>query len=306
MIGKGGSMDKALTTRKTVALEPQDVFRLWCERKSPRTVEAYRAAFEHFRRHLGVETRAAALDALIRDGSPGAYAVATEYVGAMARKKIAPATINLRLAALRSLVKVARRSLAVNVTLDIENVRREKRRDTSGPPLADVVVVLEGLRRSRQARDVRDYAALMILWTMGLRRAELLSLETGNLDGATLHVLRKGKTQRVPMEMPPDTEKAVKRWLRKRGDAPGRIFPLTASGLWKMVKARGLKRPHAIRHTVSTECMDEADRTGESRATVADLTGNTVAVLESHYRDERKRDNQRRWSRHLAKLARTA
>src|SRR3954469_25192564 len=129
-------------------------------RRSPRTLAAYQADFEDFRAYMRVATIANAAERLIIDGSGMAIACALGYRAQMIERGLPATTINRRLVALRSLVKLANTLGLVSWTLlaqSVENVPVQPARDTRGPG--------------------RDGALLRLLHDLGLRRSEAVRLD---------------------------------------------------------------------------------------------------------------------------------
>src|ERR1035438_2966536 len=84
---------------------------------------------------------------------------------------------------------------------------------------------LFGLCDRQTNAGARDAALLAVLYGVGLRRAEAVTLDLAHLDLTTntLRVLGKGNRERsVPI--PVGTTQALQQWLRVRGQAPGRLF----------------------------------------------------------------------------------
>src|SRR5438552_1651316 len=82
-------------------------------------------------------------------------------------------TVSRRLAALRSLVKLARTLGMVPWALDVDGVRAEGYRDTRGPGRDGFRNLLALLRARADAKGARDRAVLRLLYDLGLRRAEV-------------------------------------------------------------------------------------------------------------------------------------
>jgi integrase/recombinase XerC len=111
-------------------------------------------------------------------------------------RALAPATINRRLVALRSSVKLARTLGLIAWVLEVEGVRTEPYRDTRGPGHAGFRQLLAVLADRSNPKAVRDRALLRLLYDLGLRRAEVVGLDTEDLDLAagTVAVLGKGRS----------------------------------------------------------------------------------------------------------------
>jgi integrase/recombinase XerC len=246
---------------------------LFLSGKSKTTLLAYRADLESFARFLGVSTIDEAADLFLGYGHGMANEVCLSYRSDMLEKGLAPATVNRRLAAVRSLIKLARVIGRINWILEIPAVRSEKYRDTKGPGLQGFRAIFDNASQQRGVMAIRNKAILRVLWSQGLRRAELVSLDLADFDqqGKRLSILGKGRRERKWVELPAQTMQAIQDWLTIRGSHEGPLFTnldrrtkrarLTGAGLYKIVRCLGedvgLKtRPHGIRHATITQRID--------------------------------------------------
>lgn len=267
------------------------------------TIAAYSADLADFAAFVGVETVDAAAGVLLNQAHGAANAMALAYRANMIERGLSPATVNRRLAALRSLVKLARVVGMVAWTLEVEGVKGESYRDTRGPgrPAFDAMLA-EAIERGDE-KGIRDVAILRLLHDLGLRRAELVELDREHVDLAagtpTVSILGKGRRERQSLTLPPPTVRALAAWIEARGDHDGPLFValdnsakgkrLAGNGLWRIVKAYGDAvgvdaRPHGIRHTAITEALDATN--GNVRAVQKFSRHRSVAILE-RYDDNR-------------------
>jgi len=188
----------------------------------------------------------------------------------MLESGLAPATVNRRLAALRSMVKLARTIGRVNWTLEIPSVRSEPYRDTRGPGRAGFRAIFDAASHQHPVLATRNVAILRVLWSPGLRRAELCELDLAHFDpqAKRLSILGKGRRERKWLELPAQTLKAIQAWIEIRGDQPAPLFTnldrrtkrarLSGAGL-HMITSRlgqsvGIKtRTHGIRHATISQ-----------------------------------------------------
>lgn len=242
--------------------------------RNARTMRAYSQDLEDFRAFAGVGTVEAAAAALLGHGHGEANAAALAYKASLVERGLAAATVNRRLAALRSLVKLARVLGVVPWTLEVQNAKAQPYRDTRGPGRVGFRAMLEQLagRDDRKAR--RDRAILRLLYDRGLRRGEVVSLDLEDVDlqTSTLAVLGKGRTAKEPLTIAAPTAAALAAWVEVRGDVPGPLFHpldhahagaarLTGGGVYEIVRelggAAGLRvRPHGLRHAAITEALE--------------------------------------------------
>jgi integrase/recombinase XerC len=215
------------------ALTAADLLRAFLAGRNPRTLRAFRKDVEDFAAFARVPTPEAAAGLLLSGGHGAANALALSYKASLVGRRLSAATVNRCLAALRSLVKLARTLGLCGWALEVEGLRSEPYRDTRGPGREGFRRILEALAARTDAKGLRDAAAVRLLFDLALRRAEVVGLDREDLDleGGTLAVLGKGRTQRVRLTLPGPTREALAAWLAVRGDEPGPLFrPLDRSG----------------------------------------------------------------------------
>jgi integrase/recombinase XerC len=251
--------------------------------RSARTVASYASDYRQWAAFLKALSPGEALDRLISAGHGTANALALAYKADMMERGLASATIARRLAALRSAVAIARRLGRVSWSLDVDSPKSESYRDTSGPGTDNyraMLAVVQADATSGLPSGFRDVALLRCLHDLGLRRGEAVSLDVGDmdLDGSTVAVVGKGKTEANRLTLPGPTRKALAAWIESRGTplpgtplfirldrakddaAPGR---LTGDGARRIIdriaRRAGVEatvRPHGLRHLAVTEALD--------------------------------------------------
>jgi integrase/recombinase XerC len=266
-IVRRGELDQALDSRRLIER--------WTSGRSPNTVDAYKRDLAHFAGWMGSASPAAGMTVLLSLTMGEANEKAFDYRGAMVDSGVAPATINRRLAALRSIVKLGRQFGMVPWMLEVDGVKSQAFRDTRGPGVTGVTKAKDvATSHWDAAKAARDVAILRLLYDRSLRRSEVCSLDIEHLDAHTsrLSVLRKGKREREWMALPPQTLRAVQEWVRHRGKHPGPLFVsltfwpprgskrLKPDGLYRALRKIGkdadiLLRPHGLRHAGITELM---------------------------------------------------
>ncbi len=272
---KGDTMNENLTVKGNADIafgNAGRVIEMLLSGRSERTIEAYRADLINFTNYLGVDTTEDAARVLLTGGPGNANMAALNYRNHLIDQDKAPATINRCLAALRSLVKLARVTGDITWQLEVEGVKAEPRKDTSGPGRRAVVTLLSDTGKSKKA--VRDRAIIRLLYDLGLRRGEVVSLDVEDVDteAQKVRVKAKGHREKQTLTMPDQTTEALQAWLDVRDADQGALFinadraskgngRLTADGLYRMIRKRGdragLKvRPHGIRHTAITTALD--------------------------------------------------
>ena len=101
-------------------------------RRSPHTLTAYRRDLDDFARFL-TGSRQEALGRFFAQPASAANGDVLRYRHDLVARQLAPATINRRLAAIRSLTKLARLLGVVPWAIEVQDVPQETLRDTRGP-----------------------------------------------------------------------------------------------------------------------------------------------------------------------------
>jgi integrase/recombinase XerC len=254
---------------------PYDVERLierWQEGRSPHTVRAYGRDLAHFARWSEAAVPGEAITRLLIGTMGEANERLHAYRGAMLDTGLAPATVNRRLSAVRSIVQLGRTFGLITWSLEVDGVKSRAYRDTAGPGLDGVTAVKrQAARHKSLAKAARDVAIVHVLFDLALRRSEVTGLDLEHVDirASRLWVLGKGRKEREAMTMPPRTLNALKAWLKHRGKQPGPLFTnfhhankgglnrLEANGIYWVVRSLGAQvditaRPHGFRHSSIT------------------------------------------------------
>jgi integrase/recombinase XerC len=130
-------------------------------------------------------------------------------------KKLAPSTINVRLAAIKSLVEMARKLGKTTIDLtDIESIPSESYRDTRGISVEQFKSMLEEIDPSTPI-GVRDYAIMLLFWGNALRRGEIASANIEDFlpQQQKLTILGKGKRAKVAIDLTDSVSYALEEWL---------------------------------------------------------------------------------------------
>ncbi len=285
---------------------PSDLLALLEAQATPATRRAYRQGILQFAAWCGEPSPEAAVRRLLEGGPGPANALVLRYRAALLERSAAPATVNLRLAALRAAVRLARVCGLIVWSLDVRGVRVQALRDTRGPGVAKFRGMLRAASRSTPVKAARDGALLRLLGDLALRRSEVEALDVGDIEAEAraIWVRRKGKTEKERLGLPAVTWAALEAWLAVRpgGSAGGALFlsldrrghfgRLTGSGLYRVVRYLGAKagvrtRPHGLRHTAITVAVERAAELGRPLMDVLAYSGHapgSVALL-VRYRD---------------------
>jgi integrase/recombinase XerC len=243
--------------------------------RRPTTLKAYRQDLEDLRRFLGQDSLEDAVQQLLGRGRGEAHLVALAWLANMQERELAPATASRRLAAARSLVRLARMLEVVDWELEVRGPKVRSLRDTRGPGREAVEKIAQLLDRIPGHRAARNKAIVRVLFDLALRRQEAvtLDLEHVDLEGQRLWVLGKGRDQREPVTLPEPTQDALQEWLALRGLAPGPLFTsmnpsgvgdgrLVGRSIGRILGELGDRagvghvRPHGLRHAAITEALE--------------------------------------------------
>lgn len=249
----------------------QSVIDAFLAGRSPQTLRAYRSDLESFAAFLGETDSIRAADQFFALSQAEANRVALGYRNDLIERKLQPASINRKLAALRSFVKLARLLGHISWNLeDIPGVKSEAYRDTRGPGLDAMRTIFQSLEGKEDLKSRRDYAILRLLFDLALRRSEVCQLsypEDLDLSNNRIWVLGKGRTEKTPLTIPASTREALESYIVARGQEPGSFFlnvdragkgsGLTPTSLYRMLRKLGADlglevRPHGVRHTSIT------------------------------------------------------
>jgi len=258
------------------------VVETFMEGRNANTMDAYRFDLTDFAKWVGASGPGAAVELLIAAGQGRANETVLGYKAELVERKLAPTTINRRLAALRSMLRLARQLARITWSLDVAGIRVTPYRDTRGPGENDRDDLVIRAQRRAKASDCgkRDLALVMLMDNPALRRAECiaLDLEDVRLEECQVQVIGKGKTEPEWLSIPRPTRDALRDWITVRGGGPGPLFvrldPGSSGGLDRLslgsvnrmmdrlsAKA-GLRRkvrPHGLRHGCITRILETTD-----------------------------------------------
>lgn len=242
-------------------------------KRSTHTRRVYQKDIENFLSDINLE-----LGKFLSLDRHGAYALVSRYKGELITKGLKSATINRRLAAIKSLVAFSYN--CGHCEFMLEAVKGEKLsayRDTTGVDPDTFKRVLSGIDRT-SLKGVRDYALLLLLWSNALRRSEVSKANIGDFDqkSKTLRIYGKGRGNNAEtVSLGSGTVNAIEAWLSARGEVnpdkalfvsvnPGyRDGRLCTQSIYDIVKSRcqsaGISKvmsPHRVRHSSITAALE--------------------------------------------------
>ena len=193
------------------------VWLLLQDKRSPATRRAYKGDLVDF---FGTSPTPDVVKAFVGQAVPLLAQRLVLYREEMRAKGLAPATINRRLAAVRSLLKMCYR-LGLSSTDGrnlIDGEKTKAYRDTRGTDLDNLKRLLALPDRST-LRGKRDYALLRLLCDNALRRAEVCALTVADFqpDEKRLAILGKGRTEKEFITLHPSSAAAVAAYILASG-----------------------------------------------------------------------------------------
>ncbi|MDJ0716201.1 MAG: tyrosine-type recombinase/integrase [Prochloraceae cyanobacterium] len=235
-------------------------------------------AFFHW---LGVELNADIVGQFLLLDGHQAHELVSQYHGFLISQKLAPATVNQKLAAIKSLVNYA--NLIGKCHYTLTNIKAEKLspyRDTKGIPKEQFKLMLSAVDTDT-IKGIRDKAILLLLWGNALRRSELVNCNISDYNPSLgeLTITGKGKSGRSEtISLGKGAIGAIARWLDARGesDPTQPLFSAVHKGYWgnrlnthsiyklvqKYAKSAGIDKqmsPHRIRHSSITEALNQTN-----------------------------------------------
>lgn len=266
------------------------VLALWAEGLSPSTRQTYQKALTRLAAYLGVTLDALPGTLLVTSRAP-AFAAMRRYRASLLARGRSPSTVNIALAAVRSLVAVARELELVDWSLEVPSVRVTSYRDTRGPGHDGMRALLAAAgAHPTPWRAARRVVVVRLLYDMALRCGELTALRDTDLERdpagrpIAVHVVGKGRHESTRLELPGPTQDALARWLAVRPPigcrhaAAARLGGRFLIGLGARAVAKELARigadaglgaavhPHALRHAAVTQALDAGHSATHVRA----------------------------------------
>lgn len=252
---------------------------LLADKRSPNTRHAYEKDLKDFFRFIAssdplpeLVTEFLGLDRF------RAVTLVLKYKAHLIDRGLKEATINRRLAAIKSLVAFARKMGKCDYTLeDIKCEKVKPYRDTTGIS-KDAYKRMLAIPDQDTLKGKRDYALLRLLWDNALRRSEISQADIKDLDLEVRSLLIIGKgngSQKEAVSLSRPTVNAILDWLQARQelDINQPLFialdnanyghRLSGTSIYRLVEAvassAGISKklsPHRIRHSGITAALD--------------------------------------------------
>ena len=220
--------------------------------------------------------------------------VLTDYAAELGRarpRKLAPATIARKVAAIRSFLRF---TLGATNVPDVSLAPRRPKRLPDTPKTAEVEAALEALVGDGPL-PLRNRALVELVYSAGLRSAEAVGLDLADVDfdREQLHVRGKGGKERI-VPLGEEAGHLVAQYLHEARPqlAAGAENALFLSTRGKRLDTSTLRRvfahPHRLRHAFATHLLEG----GADLRTIQDLLGHSslsTTQLYSHVDGRRLR-----------------
>jgi len=131
----------------------------------------------------------------------------------------------------------------------------------------------------RRCCSLRDRALIEMLWSTGLRRAEIARLDVGHVDFANGYVVVVSAKNNKPRVVPisPNALRAMRRYIGRR--TSGLVFEMTGNAIRLRLKCLGLPSAHAWRRGWAVHALTF----GVSEASIKSAAGWSSGAMVSRY-----------------------
>ncbi len=255
------------------------------ERKySPHTITAYKADLEEWALFCAEEFS-------LKDIDSANYSLIRSWIVRLVDSKISNRTINRKIASLKAYYKFLLRigQIAANPLAKHTALKTTKKVEIPFSEL-EMEAVLQQITYADDFEGARDNLIVALLYTTGMRRAEMINLKMGNVDfsSMTLKVLGKRNKERI-LPLLSSTRELFEQYFVYRdaletiedGDfvflskAGNKIYETLVYRIinryFSEVSSKVKKSPHILRHTFATHLLNK----GADLNSVKELLGHS-------------------------------
>lgn len=258
--------------------QAERLYRAFLESQTQNTRSAYTQDIVYFADFLGEPSATAGMNRLLTMSGGDGNAMLLDYRTHMTRQGLTPSTINRRLSAIRSAVKLGRTLGMTAWRPEIAGLKAQTYRDTKGPGIAGTRALIDmALTNDNPAIGLRDVAIIRLMFDLGLRRGECVALDLADIDraGRRVWIMGKGRKQKEARTLPEKTLAALDEWIAARApfakpEVDALFINLTRINGGSRITGRGVywivseigrdagikTRPHGLRHASITAALD--------------------------------------------------
>jgi site-specific recombinase XerD len=229
------------------------------------------------------------------------------------QERYKPATVNKVLAAMKGTLRAAWQSGQMSAedyqkAVSVKGVRGETLPAGRELSSGELAALLSACEDDLSPAGVRDAAIIAVMYSCGLRRTEVITLDCADFDkeSGRLAIRGKGKKERSAY-ITGGAALALNDWLSLRGEESGALFVpvnksgvlgnarLTSQAIYNMLQKRaseaGVKpfSPHDMRRTFVSDLLDS----GADIATVSKMAGHANISTTARY-DRRPEEAKRK------------
>jgi site-specific recombinase XerD len=224
-----------------------------------------------------------------------------------------PATVNKALAALKGTLRAAWQSGQMSAedyqkAISVKGVRGETLPAGRELSSGELAALLDDCEHDKTNAGARDAAIIAVMYSCGLRRAEVITLDLAdyNVEDGQLKIKGKGNKERTAY-VTGGSAQALADWLGVRGSKAGALFVavnkggvlgdgrLTSQAIYNMLQKRadeaGVKSfsPHDMRRTFVSDLLDA----GADITIVSKMAGHASVITTARY-DRRPEEAKRK------------
>ena len=269
-----------------------------CEKKySPYTISAYRTDLSSFEEFCETEFQ-------ISDISTVSYAIIRSWIVLLVEANISNRSINRKMSTLRSYFNFLLKSKQIeeHPLRNHQSLKVEKRVNV---PFSEKEMneVLDFFDQADSFEQVRDKLIIELLYTTGMRRAELIALKDQSIDlsQSIVKVIgKRNKERQLPLLdsvvrtinkyklLREDIKRNTDRFfITKKGDS---IYPTLVYRIineyFSKVSVKVKKSPHVVRHSFATHLLSE----GADLNSVKELLGHSSLASTQVYTHSNLKD----------------